>query len=115
MTGLDVRCLLVFFCLPGLWLFLLFFNLSNFFEKMKYHFPIVIIDEDYHSENVSGLGIRDLAQAIEAQGQEVSAVTTFSDLSSLARQASRTSAFIVSLDDDDFSDTGEENEAIAEL
>lgn len=44
---------------------------------MKYHFPIVIIDEDYHSENVSGLGIRDLAQAIEAQGQEVSAVTTF--------------------------------------
>ena len=82
---------------------------------MKYHFPIVIIDEDYHSENVSGLGIRDLAQAIEAQGQEVSAVTTFSDLSSLARQASRTSAFIVSLDDDDFSDTGEENEAIAEL
>ena len=32
---------------------------------MKYHFPIVIIDEDYHSENVSGLGIRDLAQAIE--------------------------------------------------
>ena len=82
---------------------------------MKYHFPIVIIDEDYHSENVSGLGIRDLAQAIEAQGQEVSAVTTFSDLSSLARQASRTSAFIVSLDDDDFSDTGEENEAIARI
>ena len=64
---------------------------------MKYHFPIVIIDEDYHSENVSGLGIRDLAQAIEAQGQEVSAVTTFSDLLSLARQASRTSAFIVAI------------------
>ena len=54
----------------------------------KYHFPIVIIDEDYHSENVSGLGIRDLAQAIEAQDIEVRAVTAFSDLTSLARQAS---------------------------
>ena len=45
---------------------------------MQYHFPVVIIDEDYHSENVSGLGIRDLAQAIEAQGIEVRAVTAFS-------------------------------------
>ena len=44
---------------------------------MQYHFPVVIIDEDYHSENVSGLGIRDLAQAIEAQGIEVRAVTAF--------------------------------------
>lgn len=82
---------------------------------MQYHFPVVIIDEDYHSENVSGLGIRDLAQAIEAQGIEVRAVTAFSDLTGLAKQASRTSAFLVSLDDDDFSETGEENEAIHEL
>ena len=82
---------------------------------MKYHFPIVIIDEDYHSENVSGLGIRDLAQAIEAQGVKVQAVTAFSDLSSLARQASRASAFIVSLDDEDISDGGEESDAVREL
>ena len=40
---------------------------------MQYHFPVVIIDEDYHSENVAGLGIRDLAKAIEAQGVEVRA------------------------------------------
>ena len=32
---------------------------------MKFRFPIVIIDEDYRSENTSGLGIRALAQAIE--------------------------------------------------
>ena len=82
---------------------------------MQYHFPVVIIDEDYHSENVAGLGIRDLAKAIEAQGVEVRAVTTFSDLSGLAKQASRTSGFLVSLDDDDFSETGEENEAIHDL
>ena len=37
---------------------------------LKYHFPIVIIDEDYHSENVVGLGVRDLARAIEALGEE---------------------------------------------
>ena len=32
---------------------------------MKFRFPIVIIDEDYRSENASGFGIRALAAAIE--------------------------------------------------
>ena len=36
----------------------------------RFHFPIVIIDEDYRSENTSGLGIRALAQAIEKEGFE---------------------------------------------
>jgi arginine decarboxylase len=31
---------------------------------MKFRFPIVIIDEDFRSENTSGSGIRALAQAI---------------------------------------------------
>ena len=30
---------------------------------LRFRFPIVIIDEDYRSENTSGLGIRALAQA----------------------------------------------------
>ena len=34
---------------------------------MKFRFPIVIIDEDFRSENTSGLGIRALAQAIETE------------------------------------------------
>lgn len=82
---------------------------------MKYHFPIVIIDEDYYSENVSGLGIRDLAKAIKDEGAEVLAVTAFSDLSSLAKQESRTSGYIVCLGDSFFSETGEESVAIHDL
>ena len=35
---------------------------------MKFRFPIVIIDEDFRSENTSGLGIRALADAIEKEG-----------------------------------------------
>ena len=35
---------------------------------MRFRFPIVIIDEDFRSENASGLGIRALAKAIEAEG-----------------------------------------------
>ena len=31
---------------------------------LRFQFPIVIIDEDYRSENASGLGIRALAAAI---------------------------------------------------
>lgn len=34
---------------------------------MKFRFPIFIIDEDYRSENASGLGIRALSAAIEAE------------------------------------------------
>lgn len=69
---------------------------------MKFRFPIVIIDEDYRSENASGLGIRALAAAIEAEGVEVLGVTSYGDLSSFAQQQSRASAFILSIDDEEF-------------
>jgi len=69
---------------------------------MKFRFPIVIIDEDYRSDNTSGLGIRALAQAIEAEGFEVLGVTSYGDLSQLAQQQSRASAFILSIDDEEF-------------
>ena len=41
---------------------------------MKFRFPIVIIDEDYRSENSSGLGIRALAKAMEDEGMELSLI-----------------------------------------
>jgi hypothetical protein len=69
---------------------------------MKFRFPIVIIDEDYRSENTSGLGIRALAQAIEEEGFEVLGVTSYGDLSQFAQQQSRASAFILSIDDEEF-------------
>lgn len=69
---------------------------------MKFRFPIVIIDEDYRSDNASGLGIRALATAIEAEGVEVIGVTSYGDLSSFAQQQSRASAFILSIDDEEF-------------
>lgn len=69
---------------------------------MKFRFPIVIIDEDYRADSASGLGIRALAQAIEEEGVEVLAVTSYGDLSSFAQQQSRASAFILSIDDDEF-------------
>ncbi len=69
---------------------------------MKFRFPIVIIDEDYRSENTSGLGIRALAQAIEAEGMEVLGVTSYGDLVQFAQQQSRASAFILSIDDEEF-------------
>ena len=70
---------------------------------MKFRFPIVIIDEDFRSENTSGLGIRALAQAIEAEGFEVVGATSYGDLSQFAQQQSRASAFILSIDDEEFS------------
>ena len=70
---------------------------------MKFRFPIVIIDEDFRSDNSSGLGIRALAQAIETEGFEVVGVTSYGDLSLFAQQQSRASAFILSIDDEEFS------------
>jgi hypothetical protein len=34
--------------------------------------PVIIIDEDFRSENTSGLGIRALAEAIEKEGWKCS-------------------------------------------
>src|SRR5690606_41056394 len=43
-----------------------------------------------------------LAAAIEAEGVEVLGVTSYGDLSSFAQQQSRASAFILSIDDEEF-------------
>ncbi len=80
---------------------------------MKFHFPIIIIDEDFRSENASGLGIRALAEAIEKEGMEVLGVTSYGDLTSFAQQQSRASAFILSVDDEEL--LNDEEQTIAEL
>ena len=82
---------------------------------MKFRFPIVIIDEDYRSENTSGLGIRALAKAIEDEGFEVVGVTSYGDLSQFAQQQSRASAFILSIDDEEFVTSGPELDPAAVL
>ncbi|HSW09197.1 arginine/lysine/ornithine decarboxylase [Aquabacterium sp.] len=82
---------------------------------LRFRFPIVIIDEDYRSENTSGLGIRALAQAIEKEGFEVLGVTSYGDLSSFAQQQSRASAFILSIDDEEFTPGPELDPAVLNL
>ena len=56
---------------------------------MRFHFPVIIIDEDFRSENASGLGIRALTEAIEKEGMEVLGVTSYGDLTSFAQQQAR--------------------------
>ncbi|WP_415037084.1 Orn/Lys/Arg decarboxylase N-terminal domain-containing protein [Azonexus sp.] len=80
---------------------------------MRFHFPIIIIDEDFRSENASGLGIRALAEAIQKEGLEVLGVTSYGDLTSFAQQQSRASAFILSIDDEELA--LEPEETLAEL
>ena len=80
---------------------------------MRFHFPVIIIDEDFRSENTSGLGIRALAEAIEKEGLEVLGVTSYGDLTSFAQQQSRASAFILSIDDEELA--LEPEETLAEL
>jgi len=80
---------------------------------MRFHFPVIIIDEDFRSENTSGLGIRALAEALEKEGLEVLGVTSYGDLTSFAQQQSRASAFILSIDDEELA--LEPEETLAEL
>ncbi len=80
---------------------------------MKFRFPVVIIDEDFRSENASGLGIRALAKAIEEEGMEVLGVTSYGDLTSFAQQQSRASAFILSIDDEEFGGGSPEEARVA--
>ena len=82
---------------------------------MRFRFPVVIVDEDFRSENASGTGVRVLAKAIEEEGIEVLGVTNFSDVASFAQQQSRASAFILSIDDEQFSSPEEAEVAITQL
>lgn len=82
---------------------------------MKFRFPIVIIDEDFQSENASGLGIRALAEAIEREGFEVLGATSYGDLSQFAQQQSRASAFVLSIDDEEFSPGPDLDPAVVNL
>jgi hypothetical protein len=82
---------------------------------MRFHFPIIIIDEDFRSENASGLGIRALADAIEKEGLDVLGVTSYGDLTSFAQQQSRASAFILSIDDEEFTPGPELDPAVLNL
>jgi arginine decarboxylase len=84
---------------------------------MKFRFPIVIIDEDFRSENTSGLGIRALAAAMEKEGMEVLGLTSYGDLSQFAQQQSRAAAFVLSIDDEEFGEGSieETNFALAAL
>ena len=75
---------------------------------MRFHFPVIIIDEDFRSENASGLGIRALAEAIQAESMEVLGVTSYGDLTSFAQQQSRASCFILSVDDEELANEPEE-------
>ncbi len=86
---------------------------------MNFRFPVIIIDEDFRAENISGSGIRDLADAISQKGVEVVGFTSYVDLTSFAQQASRASCFIVSIDDEEFNSDDvndlHENAALASL
>jgi arginine decarboxylase len=82
---------------------------------MRFRFPIVIIDEDFRSENTSGLGIRALAKAMEEEGMEVLGVTSYGDLSQFAQQQSRAGAFILSIDDEEFTPGPELDPAVLNL
>lgn len=76
---------------------------------MKFNFPIIIVDKDFHANSLSSSGMRELASAIEAQGVNVLPVTHANDFSGLAQQAARASAFIVSIDEDDSDGTSQAN------
>jgi arginine decarboxylase len=80
---------------------------------MKFNFPIIIIDEDFRSENASGHGIRALAEAIEKEGIEVVGMTSYGDLTSFAQQQSRASAFVLSIDDEEFGAGSEQETEVA--
>lgn len=82
---------------------------------MKFRFPVVIIDEDFHSENASGLGVRALAQAIEKEGMETLPITSFNDTAMIAQQQNRASCFVFSIDDDEFFDEELKDKSIERL
>jgi len=82
---------------------------------VRFRFPVVIIDEDFRSENASGIGVRVLVKAIEEEGLEVLGATSYGDLTSFAQQQSRASTFILSIDDEEFTTPELAEHAVAQI
>jgi len=61
-------------------------------------FPIAIIDEDYEGRQASGIGMRQLAEAIEKEGFRVVAGVSYDDAKRLAEVFNNESCWIVSVD-----------------
>ncbi|HEY6858777.1 MAG TPA: Orn/Lys/Arg decarboxylase N-terminal domain-containing protein [Pseudolabrys sp.] len=61
-------------------------------------FPIAIIDEDYESKEAAGIGMRQLAAALENEGFRVVAGVSYADAQRLAEIFNSESAWIVSVD-----------------
>ncbi|MFN7887379.1 MAG: Orn/Lys/Arg decarboxylase N-terminal domain-containing protein, partial [Betaproteobacteria bacterium] len=81
----------------------------------QFRFPVVVIDEDLRADSDSGVGIRTLTRALEAEGLEVVGLTGFGHLTSLAQQQSRACAFIVSIDDEEIVEGDDGGAAVATL
>jgi arginine decarboxylase len=61
-------------------------------------FPIAIIDEDYEGKQASGIGMRQLAEAIEKEGFRVVAGVSYDDAKRLAEVFNNESCWVVSVD-----------------
>ena len=61
-------------------------------------FPIAIIDEDYDSKEAAGIGMRQLAEAIENEGFRVVAGVSYADAQRLVEVFNSESCWLVSVD-----------------
>src|SRR6478609_10197714 len=60
-------------------------------------FPVAIIDEDYEGKHAAGIGMRQLAQAIEKEGFRVVAGVSYADAQLLAKVFNSESCWLVSV------------------
>ncbi len=67
-------------------------------------FPIAIIDEDYEGKHAAGIGMRQLAKAIEAEGFRVVAGVSYADAQRLVEVFNSKSCWLVSVDGVEASD-----------
>ena len=82
---------------------------------LRFQFPIVIIDEDFRSENTSGLGIRALAAGDREGGLRGAGHDQLRRPAQFAQQQSRASAFILSIDDEEFTEGPDLDPAVLNL
>ena len=70
---------------------------------MRFNFPVIVIDEDYRSRKTRPGWASAPWRKPSKEGLQVLGVTSYGDMSSFAQQQSRGSAFILSIDDEEFS------------
>ena len=72
---------------------------------MNFRFPIIVVDENFHKENLQSGETREIVSTLEKLGHAVLVILNPQDMHSISRQQAKASALLIAINDADINNT----------